>query len=99
MLFAISYEPRGDVTEEVEKRSLQLFTNWTPPTGYEIKAHYSLSDGSGGLTIVEVDSAATLLEAASPWGPFLKFKTVPIVDIAETVPIAQKAYAWRDTVH
>ena len=98
MLFAVSYKPRAGLTEEREKRTTQLFTSWTPPAGYEFKAHYTRSDGSGGLAIVEVDSAATLLEGHSPWGPFLEFSTVPIVDVAESVPIAQKAYAWRDSV-
>jgi len=39
MLFAVHYTAR-DVTEEKEKRSLKLFTNWKPPAGYEFKAHY-----------------------------------------------------------
>jgi uncharacterized protein DUF3303 len=41
MLFAVHYTAR-DVTEEKEKRSLNLFTNWKPPAGYEFKAHYAL---------------------------------------------------------
>ena len=67
MLFAVSYTAR-DSTEEKEKRSLNLFTNWKPPAGYEFKAHYSLADGSGGLAIVEASSPAALLEAHAPWG-------------------------------
>lgn len=37
MLFAAIYAPRDSVSEESQKRGLQLFTNWSPP--YEFKAH------------------------------------------------------------
>lgn len=98
MLFAVIYTPRGDVTEEKEKRSLQLFTNWTPPDGYDQKAHYTRADGGGGIVIAEASSAAALAEAAAPWGPFFEIETVPLVDVSEGVAIAQKVNAWRDSV-
>ena len=98
MLFAITYTPRGDVTEEKEKRSLQLFSNWTPPAGFDQKAHYVMAESGGGIIIVEASSAAALVEAAAPWGPFFEIRTLPIVDVSESVAIAQKVNAWRDSV-
>lgn len=97
MLFAVIYTAR-DVTEERQARALKLFTNWKPPAGYEFKAHYTFVDGSGGLGLAEVDSAAALLEANAPWGPFFTFKVVPVVEITESMPIAQKVQSWRDSV-
>ena len=97
MLFCLWYTAR-DVTEEKEKRSLNLFTNWKPPAGYEFKAHYALADGTGGIAIVEANSPATLLEAHAPWGPFFEFRTVPVVEIDKAVPIFQRVNAWRDSV-
>ena len=97
MLFAVSYTAR-DSTEEKEKRSLNLFTNWKPPAGDEFKAHYSLADGSGGLAIVEASSPAALLEAHAPWGPFFESRTVPVVEVDKAVPIFQRVNAWRDSV-
>jgi len=97
MLFAVLYTAR-DVTEEKEKRSLSLFTNWKPPAGYEFKAHYSLADGSGGVAIVEANSTAALLEAHAPWGPFFEFRAIPAVEVDKAVPIFQKVNAWRDSV-
>lgn len=97
MLVAIIYTGK-DVSEDKEKRSLQLFGNWQRPAGYEEKAHYAMADGSGGIAIVEISSNAVLAEAMSPWGPFFDFKVVPIVEIAEAVPILQRVYAWRDSV-
>ena len=98
MLFGVIYTVRGDVSDEKQKRSLKLFGNWTPPAGYEIKSHYAFADGSGGIILAEVSTAAAAYESAAPWGPFFEFKIAPIVDIAESVPILQKVYGWRDSV-
>ncbi len=97
MLFAVIYTAR-DLTEERERRSLALFTNWKPPSGYEFKGHYAFADGSGGLGLVEASSAAALLEAHAPWVTFFDFKTVPLVEITESVSISQKVLRWRDSV-
>ena len=40
MLFAGTYTLRPTTSEASSKRSLQLFTNWTPPTGFAFKSHY-----------------------------------------------------------
>ena len=98
MLFVSIYRAREGVTEEAEKRLQQLFMNWTPPDGFDIKAHYGFADGSGGVLIVEASSASALAGASSPWGPYIEIKTIPAVDVAEGVAIAQKVYAWRDSV-
>ncbi len=97
MLFAVIYTAR-DLSEEQEKRSLTLFTNWTPPSGYEFKAHYAFADGSGGIGLVEAKSAAALLEAHAPWVTFFDFKTVPLVEVTESTPILQKILKWRDSI-
>jgi hypothetical protein len=97
MLFAMTYTAK-DVTEEKEKRSLTLFTHWKPPAGYEFKSHYALADGSGGMGIVEAASAAAILEAHGPWGPFFEFKIVPIVEIEKAVPVFQRVQGWRDSI-
>ncbi len=97
MLFAVVYTEKN-ATEASQHRSLNLFTNWKPPAGYEFKSHYATADGSGGVAIVEANSAATLLEAHSPWTPFFDFRTVPVVEIEKAVPIFQRVNAWRDSV-
>ena len=98
MLFAVTYTGRGDSTEESEKRILQLFANWKRPAGYEEKAHYGFSDGSGGLAMVEASTAAALYEGLSVWAPFFEFNAVPVVEISEGVSLLQRVYGWRDSV-
>jgi len=40
MLFAVTWTSRGDGTEERDKRTLKLFTNWKPPAGFDFKGFY-----------------------------------------------------------
>ena len=97
MLFGVLYAPHhGGSSEEAQKRSLQLFTQWSPP--FEFKAHYARGDGKGGIAIVEADSAEAVVEGISLWLPFFEFDVTPVVDIQAAVPLFQRAYEWRDSV-
>jgi hypothetical protein len=96
MLFGVLYRVRAGTTEESQTRSLQLFTQWSPP--FEFKAHYARGDGNGGISIVESDSAEAIVEGISPWLPFFEFEVTPVVDIQAAVPLFQRAYQWRDSV-
>jgi hypothetical protein len=98
MLFAITFAPRPNITEEREKRLLKLFGAWTPPAGFEFKGFYDYADGEGGIALVEVASTATMFEALVPWGVFFEFKARPIVPVDISVPLAHKGIAWRDSV-
>ena len=97
MLFAVTYTGKHD-SEEMEKRSLNLFKNWTPPAGFEFKAHYAFADASGGVAIVEVGSPEALLEACAPYQAFNDFEAIPIVEVSAAMPIYDKTNAWRDSV-
>ncbi|AYC33251.1 DUF3303 domain-containing protein [Pseudomonas cavernae] len=98
MLFAVSYQPRANATEESQKRALTLFANWKPPAAYVLKAHYTNADGSGGLALVETESAAAALEVHGAWTPFFEFKVVPIVEIEKAVQIGFGTIKWRESV-
>ncbi len=53
MLFAIVWTNRAGATEDTDKRSLKLFTNWRPPAGLDFKGFYDYADGNGGIAIAE----------------------------------------------
>ena len=97
MLFAIEWAPFGGTSEEQQKVSLARFTKWQPPEGVEFKGFYDFADGNGGLAIAETSSAEALLESVAPWTE-MRFSIRPIVPSEQSVPIVQKAYAWRDSV-
>jgi hypothetical protein len=96
MLFGVIYRVRNGTTEETQKRSLQLFTQWSPP--FEFKVHYARGDGNGGIAIVDSEGAEAVVEGISPWLPFFEFDVTPVVDIEAAVPLFQRAYQWRDSV-
>jgi hypothetical protein len=98
VLFATVFTPRGAGSEEAEKRVQQIYSQWKPPAGLEIKAFYEFADGNGGIVISETTSAAVILEAVSPFVPYLKYKVIPIIEISEAVSIGQKVSAWRDSI-
>ena len=60
MLFAIEWTPRGEASEEQDKRLLARFTKWKPPEGVEFQGVYDYADGDGGLALAESTSAEAL---------------------------------------
>jgi hypothetical protein len=97
MLFHVTWD-FVDTSEEGNRRSLQVFSQWQPPAGAQFQGFYGLADGKGGVAIVEVDSAETLFETCAPWMPWLRFTATPIVPIEQSTPIAAAAMAFRDSV-
>ena len=83
-------------SEELDKRTLKLFTNWQPP--FEFKGHWARGDGQGGTAVFEADSAEQVLEGISPWSAFFDFDVTPAVEIQQAVPILAKGNEWRDSV-
>jgi hypothetical protein len=98
MLFAVNWVNRSGATEERDKRTLNLFTNWKPPAGFEFKGFYDYVDGNGGVAIVEATSAEVMFEVFAPWATFFEFSVRPIVSTEKSTPIIEKAIAWRDSV-
>ena len=97
MLFMVSWE-FIDTSEEGEKRELGVFGGWQPPEGADFQAFYGFADSSGGMAIIEVDSAATLARTTAPFIPWLRFTAKPIVPIEESAAIGGEAIAFRDTI-
>lgn len=95
MLFVAIYRLRNP-SEEAHKRTLALFSSWTPP--FEMKGHYSRADGNGGVAIFEAADAAIVLEGVHPWLPFFEIELCPAIDAQESIPIFVRANAWRDAV-
>jgi hypothetical protein len=97
MLFHVMWE-FVDTTEEGEKRSLEVFSQWQPPEGADFHGFYGFADNTGGVAIIEVDSAATLARTTAPWVPWLRFTATPILPIEESTAIGAEANAFRDSV-
>ena len=97
MLFHVTWQ-FVDTSEDGIRRSLAVFEKWQPPAGAEFQGFYGFADGSGGVAIIEADSAATLSRTTAPWTPWLRFTATPIVPIEESSGIAGEAVGFRDSV-
>jgi Protein of unknown function (DUF3303) len=98
MLFGVTYEPRPGGDEDRQERALQVFTEWSPPEGLDIRAMYFRADGNGGLAIVEAESAAPIAEAVAPFSPFFEYEVVPLMEPQEAIPVLKRAMEWRESV-
>jgi Protein of unknown function (DUF3303) len=87
-----------DTSEEAIRRNLAFFSQWKPPEGFEFKGFWGFADGSGGVAIVEADSAATIARATAPFTPWLRFTTTPILAVEESAAIAGEAVGLRDSI-
>lgn len=94
MLFHVTWEFTDD-SEAGGARSLAVFQKWQPPAGAQFLGFYGFADQSGGVAIIEVDSAATLARTTAPFTPWLRFHARPIHDIVESAGIAGEMAAFR----
>jgi len=97
MLFHVTWQ-FIDQSEAGIRRSLTVFSQWQPPAGAEFQGFYGFADGTGGVAIIEVDSAATLARVTAPWTPWLHFTATPILPIEESSAIGGEGVAFRDSI-
>ena len=97
MLFCVTWE-FIDTSEAGIRRSLEVFEKWQPPDGAEFKGFFGFTDGSGGVALIEVDSAETAARTTAPWLPWLRFTMRPIVPIEASAAIAAEGVAFRASV-
>jgi hypothetical protein len=97
VLFHTTWE-FSDRSEEDIQRNLAYFSQWKPPDGVEFKGFWGYADGSGGVAIVETDSAGAIAKATAPFAPWLRFSTTPILPVEEASAIAAEAVAARASV-
>jgi hypothetical protein len=95
VLFHTTWEFHASNSEEAIQRNLAFFSQWKPPDGFEFRGFWGFADGSGGVAIVETDSAATIAKATAPFTPWLRFRTTPILPVEEAAAIAGEAAAER----
>ncbi|MDQ6855007.1 MAG: DUF3303 domain-containing protein [Actinomycetota bacterium] len=102
MLFQVNFATRagGSAKENLEsaKRTLALFSKWSPPAGMEIKSFYTRADGKGGTVVVETDDVKTLLDGPAKFGTVNDFEIVPVIEVSEGVSILSEALAWQESV-
>jgi len=76
--------------------TMRLFAQWTPPTGFNIKAMYF--SVSTAFLLVDVETSAACYEALEPWGGMYQFQVIPVVEAPQMMQLSQKVVDWRNKV-
>jgi hypothetical protein len=95
MKYVLSWQTRSNVTEEVDARSLQVFSEWSPNEGTTFLQFVARIDGSGG---VETDDPALLARDTAIFSAFFDMSVYPVLDIEEAARIGGAAIEFRQSV-
>jgi hypothetical protein len=98
MKYVITWEPWPNVSEDVQARSLQVFSKWAPAEGTDFVQFLARVDGRGGFAVVETDDVTLIARDTAIFGAFLNMTVYPVVDIQESARIAGEAVEFRRTV-
>jgi hypothetical protein len=102
MKYVVSFKPRhggspGD-TEIAEKRSMDVFSKWTPPEGVTFHQFLARLDTGGGYAVVESDNPKLVAEGPAKFAPWFDFEVTPVLDMTEALTITQEAIDFRDSI-
>ena len=96
MLFFQTYKPKAGFTHEDQKLMLNLWAQWTPPEGIEIKSFHVAPDGRGFL-LIEGATAEAMYEGMAPWSNvLLDYEVVPVIDVETSLELLSAAVAKRE---
>ncbi len=98
MKYVVAWEPWPNVSEDVQARSLQVFSKWAPAEGTDFVQFLGRVDGRGGFAVVETDDVTLLARDTAIFGAFLNMTVYPVVDIQESARIAGEAVEFRRSV-
>ena len=68
---------------------------WKPPDEADFTGFFGFADGTGGVALIEVDTAETLQRVIAPWTPWLRFDARAIMPIETSAAIAGEGVAFR----
>jgi hypothetical protein len=84
--------------EASAKRSLAVFSSWTPPADVTFDEFLTRADGQGGFAVVTTDNLASVTSEMAKFSPFNEFTLYPVMEIADGVGLAGEAIAFRDSI-
>src|SRR5262249_35271062 len=102
MKYLVTWTARdGGSAAEVEaavKRSLAVFSKWSPPSDATFHQFLARLDGTGGCAAVGTDNPASVAEGPSKFGPYFDFDVIPVMDITDGVQIVNEGIEFRDSI-
>ena len=98
MKYVISWEALPNLTEETAKRSLTVFSKWSPSHPEHFQAFLGRVDGNGGFAVVETEDPSEIARDTAPFTPWFEFHVYPCLEIADTAAIGGEAVAFLESV-
>ena len=80
------------------KRSLAVFSSWTPPDDVTFHEFLTRADGQGGFAVVSTDDLASLTGEIAKFVPYNEFSLHPVQEIADGIGLSAQAVEFRDSV-
>lgn len=95
MKYVVSWESRAGAAEDVQAKSLQVFSKWSPSEGTEFLQFVGRVDGRGGFAVVETDDVALIARDMAIFTAFFDMSVYPVLDIQESARIGGEAIQFR----
>ena len=102
MKYLVTWRARaGGSAEDNEaavRRSLAVFSKWSPPSDATFHQFLYRLDGNGGCLVAETDNPASVAEGPAKFGPYFEFEVTPVMDITEGVQLVNEGADFRDSI-
>jgi hypothetical protein len=95
MKYVVQWEPRQNASEEVQARSLQVFSKWTPSPNATFREFVGRVDGRGGFAVIDTDDVTTIARDMAIFGAFFDMSVYPVLEIQESAKIGGDAVEFR----
>lgn len=98
MKYVVQWETRQGANEEVQARSLQVFSKWAPSDKATFHEFVGRVDGRGGFAVVETDDVTTIARDMSIFGGFFDMSVYPVLEIQDTAQLGGEAVEFRSSI-
>jgi hypothetical protein len=95
MKYVVQWEQRQNASEEVQARSLQVLSKWTPSPNATFREFLGRVDGRGGFAVIETDDVTTIARDMAIFGAFFATSVYPVLELQESAKLVGDAIEFR----
>jgi len=99
MKYVVAWEGRAGASEDLQDRSLQVFSKWSPTEGTTFLQFVGRVDGRGGFAVVEAEDVTLIARDMAIFTAFFDMSVYPVLDIQESARIAGEAVEFRNAAN
>jgi hypothetical protein len=96
MKYVVAWESRAGASEDLQARSLQVFSKWSPAEGTTFLQFVGRVDGRGGFAVVEAEDVTLVARDMAIFTAFFDMSVYPVLDIQESARIGGEAVEFRN---